>query len=547
MSAPGPHSSDAGRFWQYSKRALFTIQKLNEQRDEVAATGIKMIQVHGVGNANEPAHDTEKDAALAVVGDVAQDIDPVVAKRVLRKIDLYFMPAMLIGYGIVYWDKAILGSATLFGMTTDLALEVVDYSTTPETVSTSRLSWATSVFYFGMLAGLYPMTLVLQKFNLRYVFGPVVLLWAITCAATASVTSWQGLFAQRFFLGVIESVIPTGFMTIVSGYYTQEEQTMRQAWWFSGVGWFTIIGSALNYGFGQITAGHLKSWQYIYIFAGVLTFLFGLWCCVMPNSPVTAWFLTPEERLVAVERLRKGQTGVRCQQIKFSQVKESLTDPKIYLVALMMAAAYTINGAISGFGPLIVSTFGYDTLDSILFQFPVGAICLIFIPLCGYIPTVIPNTRIPMLILCCLPVIAGCIMIWKSQWGYHPATPVVGYTLTGFFGPVVSLIITIGASNVAGATKKTIMAATTFVAYTVGNIIGPQLVKSSTKAQHYPELWQGMIICYCITIAAAVALYFVLWRENKARDNMELDEVLRDKIAFDDLTDKENPFFRYVL
>lgn len=56
-----------------------------------------MIQVHGIGNANEPAHSTEKDAALAVVSDVAQEIDPVVAKRVLRKIDIYFMPAMLIG------------------------------------------------------------------------------------------------------------------------------------------------------------------------------------------------------------------------------------------------------------------------------------------------------------------------------------------------------------------------------------------------------------------------------------------------------------------
>lgn len=155
---------------------------------------------------------------------------------------------------------------------------------------------------------------------------------------------------------------------------------------------------------------------------------------------------------------------------------------------------YTINGAISGFGPLIVSTFGYNTLESILFQFPVGAVCVIFIPLCGFIPTVIPNTRIPMLITCCLPVIAGCVMIWKSQWGHKPVVPVVGYALTGFFGPVVSLVITLGASNVAGATKKTVMAATVFVAYTVGNIIGPQLVKSNTKAQHYPELWTGMVI-----------------------------------------------------
>lgn len=51
----------------------------------------------GGASSNDPAPGTEKDAALAVVSDVAQEIDPVVAKRVLRKIDFYFMPAMLIG------------------------------------------------------------------------------------------------------------------------------------------------------------------------------------------------------------------------------------------------------------------------------------------------------------------------------------------------------------------------------------------------------------------------------------------------------------------
>ena len=71
-----------------------------------------------------------------------------------------------------------------------------------------------------------------------------------------------------------------------------------------------------------------------------------------------------------------------------------------------------------------------------------------------------------------------------------------GFSLIGFFGPVVSLVIVLGMSNVAGATKKSLMAANIFVAYCVGNIVGPQLIKSQTKNQHYPELWKGMIIWY---------------------------------------------------
>ena len=73
---------------------------------------------------------------------------------------------------------------------------------------------------------------------------------------------------------------------------------------------------------------------------------------------------------------------------------------------------------------------------------------------------------------------------------------------------------------------------------------------------------------YCITIAAAVTLYVVLWRENKKRQGLAIDEEERDRLAFLDLTDKEvrkllyrlhvrhtltdflpfqNPYFKYVL
>ncbi|CAJ0555248.1 Ff.00g053130.m01.CDS01 [Fusarium sp. VM40] len=504
--------------------------------------------VTSVNQADEAAQGAHsKDEAIAIVGEERHAIDPIVAARAVRKIDMFLIPAMIIGYGLVYYDKAILGSAVLFGMTTDLNLTIVDTSTTPPTVDTRRLSWATSLFYFGMLAGLYPMTFALQRFNIGRVLGGVVIVWAAICMLTAAVTTHQGLYVQRFFLGFVESIIPTGFMCIVSGYYTQSEQSLRQSWWFSSTGIFTIIGGSLNYGFAQITSGGLKRWQYIYLLAGSLTFLFGLFCFVMPNSPVSAWFLTSEERFAAVERLRHGQTGVRCTKFKGSQLKEAMLDVKIWLIALMMASAYTVNGAVSGFGPLIVSTFGWSTLHSILFQFPLGGLCFIVILLTGWLGSKFTNIRIFMLIFTCLPVIAGCAIIWKSEWSYRAAAPVVGYSITGFFGGTVSLIITIGMSNVAGHTKKSFMAATIFVAYCVGNIVGPQLVWSQTKKDHYPALWLGLIICYIICILASTALYFVLRNENRRRDALGMgDESERAKLAFQDLTDKENPYFRYV-
>jgi len=46
---------------------------------------------------------------------------------------------------------------------------------------------------------------------------------------------------------------------------------------------------------------------------------------------------------------------------------------------------------------------------------------------------------------------------------------------------------------------------------------------------------------------SASALYAVLYRENKARDRLQLNEEDKARMAFKDLTDKENKFFRYAL
>ena len=47
----------------------------------------------------------DKDLAAAIVSDRAGEFDRFTEHRVLRKMDLYLIPWMWLGYGFVYYDK----------------------------------------------------------------------------------------------------------------------------------------------------------------------------------------------------------------------------------------------------------------------------------------------------------------------------------------------------------------------------------------------------------------------------------------------------------
>lgn len=57
----------------------------------------------GDGSSIDSSND---DIAALIASDHAQRIDPEVERRVLRKIDVFLIPLMWIGYGFVYYDKA---------------------------------------------------------------------------------------------------------------------------------------------------------------------------------------------------------------------------------------------------------------------------------------------------------------------------------------------------------------------------------------------------------------------------------------------------------
>lgn len=65
-------------------------------------------------------------------------------RRAVRKLNWLLLPILTITYGIQFYDKAVLGSASVFGVIEDLGLSTVNGQ---GQVSTLRYSTATAAFY----------------------------------------------------------------------------------------------------------------------------------------------------------------------------------------------------------------------------------------------------------------------------------------------------------------------------------------------------------------------------------------------------------------
>lgn len=130
----------------------------------------------------------------------------------------------------------------------------------------------------------------------------------------------------------------------------------------------------------------------------------------------------------------------------------------------------------------------------------------------------------------------------------NPSGRLAGYYLTQASPTPFVAILSLIASNVAGYTKKTTVAALYLIGYCVGNIIGPQTFRPN-EAPRYVSGEITIIVCWGVCLLDLVFMY--LWyRRCNAKKVRERAAEGYEKLAgqeFLDLTDKENPEFTYAL
>ena len=204
---------------------------------------------------------------------------------------------------------------------------------TDTNTSGSQYSWLGSMFYFGYIAAEYPANRLMQRLPLAKYTAANIIIWGAILACMAATTTWASLMVVRTLLGVFEASVTPGFVLFTSQWYRKHEQGSRVGTWFSFNGFAEIVGGLVAYGISKGTATgqvELAGWRIMFLWTGLTTSFFGvllLW--FMPDSPLKARFLTPEERILAIERIRINQQGVGNHHFKLYQFKEALKDPVV--------------------------------------------------------------------------------------------------------------------------------------------------------------------------------------------------------------------------
>ncbi|OCB91485.1 membrane transporter [Sanghuangporus baumii] len=370
-----------------------------------------------------------------------------------------------------------------------------------------------------------------------------------------------------------------------------------------------IVNGCIAFGVLHINSPGFKAWHWLVIICGILTVIASVcFWFLFPDSPTNAWFLTPKERVIAVNRIRTNQAGVENKHFKKEQLIECLTDLKTWIF-FFYALFRNVPNSLINQNSIIIQSFGFTTLQTTLLSCINGVVkmttvftgvnlaaylknglaysgVLFYIPsvTCAILVNVLPGSdRAGLLVtqyLVGVEVLGSPIgKAWVTQAtaGHTKritmnAILLIAESLGNTIGPQMWLDRFAPGSPIgkawvtqatAGHTKRITMNAILLIAESLGNTIGPQMwLDSFAPRYHVP--WAIIAICYSSAAVLLLIQRYVLNRENKKRDTETPDHIYDDvwiKVtdengditekrvdkAFLDLTDKQNRDFRYVL
>ncbi|KAJ3548618.1 hypothetical protein NM208_g925 [Fusarium decemcellulare] len=494
---------------------------------------------------------TQDAETAAYAGQEAVYIDEATNKKLFWTVNRRILGCMLGTYFCQSLDKGTLNFSSIMNIKEDANLVGNQYN------------WLGTILYMGVLVGEYPTNFLLQKLPVAKYLSINIFCWGAVVACSAATHNFASLMVVRFLLGMFESCVQPAFIIMTGMWYTTREQVVLTSLWYCMQGVVLMFGGIIAWGVSHYNMdgddGIVKSWQLLFMVLGLATCVWavfvGWW---LPDSPMKAKCFNEDQKRLMIERVRANETGIQNKVWKRYQMVEALTDPIVWCYVVLQILSTLIIGGLGVFSNLIISSFGFTYLQTQLLNIAQGAVTVMVMIGGAWLATATRQTSLVMHAWT-IPPIIGTAIIYS-----FPPTPsnrvglLVAFYCTQFFLGNGCLIFSLISRNIAGQTKKSTTLTITFLFWAAGNMTAPQIFQDSDRPR-YVKAFTAHFIIYALFNITLVAMRIILARRNHSKraaaaadmghestsDINKADEKIAHAHAFKDLTDIENPDFRY--
>ncbi|KAL8943064.1 MAG: hypothetical protein Q9211_001117 [Gyalolechia sp. 1 TL-2023] len=436
-------------------------------------------------------------------------IDHVAEKKLVRKLDLFIIPIIMLLYLFSFLDRVNIGNARLYGMEEDLGLQGNQYQT------------AVSILFVTYLLSELPSNLVLKKLRPSRWISFITTSWGIIATLTGITQSYAGLIACRLLLGLVEGGLFPGAAVYLTLFYTKRELALRIGYLFVSAAIAGAVGGLLAYGIGFMDGvGGQRGWRWILILEGLPSLVLGIatWF-LLADSPETAFYLSDEEKeLMRVRRQRQAGQTESAQKFHKEDVYLGLKDWKIYMFCAGQFGTDTMLYGYSTFLPTIIKGMGkWSTAQTQALTIPCYCLGALSYVVVARLSDAQQKRGLYTVIFALISVIGYGVLMSDAGQGVH---------YFGCFLVAIGLYVACGLplawlpSNQPRYSKR---ATATGLQLTIGNasgIMAPFLYSSSDE----PRYLRGHGVSLAMVAMAAVVFGFMSWYLSKRNDQRRRGE-----------------------
>lgn len=252
-----------------------------------------------------------------------------------------------------------------------------------------------------------------------------------------------------------------------------------------------------------------------------------------------------EDKKLMVERVRSNQTGLQNKKFRAYQLKEALTDPQTYCYMLIQVTTTLPTSGLGAFYNIILTELNFTILQTQLLAMVLGGVIIFTLMGSAWLVRKTNQNLITMAVFI-IPSFIGTIVIMTvpNKNDATKAGLLISYWIVFTFWAAQGLGMSMLTRNVGGQTKKSVCITMNFLAWCAGNAAGPQIFFDG-DAPRYRKALSIHLGCYSLLVVVIAFLRWNLTNRNSKKDR-EFGKDISTTHGFDDLTDKENPNFRYV-